>query len=470
MTEDIKRYDLFCQLRANIRGSSDHLLVGIDIAKDKHHAFFGTPTGKTLWRRLIFTNDVFGFQRLMEQVDLLIEQEKLRAVVFGLEPTGNYHKPLAHWLLAKDHMVVLVLGKAVKDNRQLLDGRWDKHDGKDSANAADLISQGKCQFYEQPDENILALRNLLSVRRRLKKTEHSQRMQIRNGLLAKYFPEMDQHWKSSLQENLAIVRQYLDPRKIAATEFETFVNDVTLNSRGGRQLSRLKAIHDAAKDSIGLAVDASVTFEAQLLVDNLIRTKEQIDETMKQIEYRCKPLPGYQLLLTIPGFGPYIAPLVFASIGNPHRFSCAGKVLRLAGLDLNANRSGKKSDSSVPKISKRGDADLRYGLFQAAQIASYHNKVIVRLFAQMLQGRAAERGIKFKMRIKLAAKFLVIAWTMLKNNEPFDLTRLGGTARARTSRPQNLGRDDKGLAAHTKKHKVSGKAEAGSAGEQPAEE
>jgi hypothetical protein len=30
------------QLKKEIRGSKDHLIVGIDVAKDKHHAFFGT--------------------------------------------------------------------------------------------------------------------------------------------------------------------------------------------------------------------------------------------------------------------------------------------------------------------------------------------------------------------------------------------------------------------------------------------
>jgi hypothetical protein len=53
--DDIERYDRFCKLRSEIRGSNKHLIVGIDVAKDKHHAFFGTAQGKTLWRRLIFT-------------------------------------------------------------------------------------------------------------------------------------------------------------------------------------------------------------------------------------------------------------------------------------------------------------------------------------------------------------------------------------------------------------------------------
>jgi hypothetical protein len=43
--------------------------------------------------------------------------------------------------LCSPSMVVLVSGVAVKPNRELLDGRWDKHDTKDAANIADLISQ-----------------------------------------------------------------------------------------------------------------------------------------------------------------------------------------------------------------------------------------------------------------------------------------------------------------------------------------
>ena len=199
---------------------------------------------------------------------------------------------------------MLVGGKAVKDNRELLTGRWDKNDTKDSANVADLISQGKCLFYEQPDENIIALRNLLILRKQLKKEEHRLRMRIRNGLLAKYFPEMDRHWGNHLEENLAIVRWYLDPRKISNTEFEKFVLDVTTTNRGVRQMQRLRAIHQAAGESIGLPVDESAGYEAQLLVERLQQVKEQVSQTMQRIENACQNLSGYQLLLTIPGFGP----------------------------------------------------------------------------------------------------------------------------------------------------------------------
>jgi transposase len=418
--DDIARFEMFCKLRRQIRGSDNQLIVGIDIAKDKHHAFFGTARGESLWRRLIFTNDLTGYERLMDQVETLMHQHILENVVFGLEPTSNYHKPLIHWLTDKGHLVVLVAGKAVKDNRELLDGRWDKNDTKDSANVADLVSQGKCLFYENPEADMLALRSLLAVRRQLKKEVHRLRMRIRNGLLAKYFPEMDRHWGSCITENLAIIRWYLDPRKIAATDFDVFVQHVTTTDRGIRQMNRLRKIHEAAGRSIGLPVGDAAEFEARMLVERFKAVEKELEQVMDQITQICRELQSYKLLLTIPGFGPYIVPLVLSALANPFRFKRRKQVIRLAGLDLNASRSGKRSQQKVPVISKRGDAELRYGLYQAALIATYHNDAFRKIYNRMLEGRQGERGIKTKARVKIAAKMLVIAWTMLKKKEPFN--------------------------------------------------
>ena len=109
---DVSRFENFSQFKKTIRGSKTHMIVGIDIAKDKHHAFFGTANGKTLWRRLIFTNDLTGYSRLIEQVQALLSQYQLDQVVFGIEPTSNYHKPLAYWLIKQGYLVVMVAGKA----------------------------------------------------------------------------------------------------------------------------------------------------------------------------------------------------------------------------------------------------------------------------------------------------------------------------------------------------------------------
>ena len=160
-------------------------------------------------------------------------------------------------------------------------------------------------------------------------------------------------------------------------------------------------------------------FEAQLQVERLEKIHEEIEQTEAEIKSVCESFPSYRQLLSIPGFGPYVASIVLARIGDPHRFKSRRQVIRLAGLDLNANRSGKKSNAAVPVISKRGNAELRYALYQAGQIASYHNDRFRALFSRYLQGREKERGIKTKMRIKLAVKMLVIAWTLMKKGEVF---------------------------------------------------
>ena len=157
-----------------------------------------------------------------------------------------------------------------------------------------------------------------------------------------------------------------------------------------------------------------------MLVDGLKRVKDAIQMTDGKIEDVCLHFPEYSYLLTIPGFGPDVSSKVLGAIGNPIRFDSGKQVLKLAGWDLSAKRSGEKSDTVSPVISKRGKAELRYALYQAAHIASSRNRNFVTYFTNKLRGREREKGIKTKMRVKLAAKLLVIAWTLMKKEEPFN--------------------------------------------------
>jgi transposase len=347
-------------------------------------------------------------------------QHGLQEAVFGLEPTANYHKPLGEFLIKRGHSVGLVSSVAVKRNRELLDGRWDKHDTKDAANVADLISQGKFLFYELPGQELRDLRSLLSLKRKLKKLEHGVRIRIRNHLVAQYFPELDRHYGQSESESLAIVRWCLDPAVVGALDYGKFFQMVTSRDRGLVQHKRLRAIWERASCSIGCHVGEAVEFEAELLVDTLRRIKEAIKTTDRKIrDISCK-LPEFDYLLTIPGFGPDVSAKVIAAIGNPFRFASAKQVVKLAGLDLCADRSGNRSNAATPVISKGGKTYLRYALYQAAFIASIRDRHVIDYYTNMLRGRERERGIKTKMRIKLAAKMLIIGWTLMKKKEPFN--------------------------------------------------
>ncbi len=419
MQSETERLQAFRQLRTDIRGSESHLIVGIDIAKEKHYAFCGTATGKTLCKQMIFPNSKEGFELLTARVEAVRVKHQLDQVIFGLEPTANYHKPLAEYLIRQGLQLVQVSGNAVKKNRELLDNRWDKHDRKDAANVADLIAQGKCQFYDYPNESIRDLRELLSLKRNIKQHAHGLKTRIRNNLLALYFPEMDQYMNTCQQDSLAVVSTCCSPMLIAGMEYDTFIAKVSCIRKGKRQEEHLHQIWQCAKNSIGCYTGVAAAYEGHVLVKQLLEATAALQELDKLILQLCLGLEEYPYLLSIPGIGPDTASKILAYVSDPNRFDHEKQVLKLAGFDLSASRSGGSSAKATPVISKRGQADLRYALCQAAMVASTCNTFFSTWFARKLQGREREKGIFAVIRVKLAAKLLVIAWTLMKKKEMF---------------------------------------------------
>ena len=424
MEDNLERLETFRTLKEEIRGSTDHLLVGIDVAKDRHHAFFGTPTGKTLRKRFVFDNNRAGIDQLVTLAADLQTRHGLTRRVFGLEPTGIYHKPLLEDLLRKGETAVIVSNVAVARNRELLDGRWDKNDVADGANVADLVAQARCLFPDAPGAELRELRNLVGARVRYKKTEHALRMRIRNHVVAQFFPELDHAYGQGGLDTivLAVIRNGIDPREIAQMEFETFWNQIAAPRWGKVQEPRVRAVWEGAKVSIGCVLDDAVRWEAPHLVEQLDVLRTDLRDLELRMRTAAQQLPGYRCVISIPGVGPVLAAMILAAIGDPRRFQHARQVLRLAGLDLCASRSGKSSDRAVPKISKQGKGGLRYALVQASIVASRTNAVTRTYFSRLLEGREQERGIKLKMHVKMASKLLVVAWTLMKRDETFDPT------------------------------------------------
>ena len=80
------RLEWFRQFKEHINAWPNTLIVGIDIGKDTHHAFFGTPAGLTIHRRLIFENSIYGFDRLLFLIKSQMSDKQLTEVVIGVEP------------------------------------------------------------------------------------------------------------------------------------------------------------------------------------------------------------------------------------------------------------------------------------------------------------------------------------------------------------------------------------------------
>ena len=137
------------------------------------------------------------------------------------------------------------------------------------------------------------------------------------------------------------------------------------------QRRRLEETWEKAAESIGCEEVPGVDHEAKIMVEGLKQIRAMIKETEDKIGELCEQFPEYQSLLSIPGFGPDLSAKVLGAIGEPDRFQNGKQVLKLAGLDLSADRSGKDSDKAIPEISKRGKADLRFMVHSRHALTAY---------------------------------------------------------------------------------------------------
>jgi len=88
------RLEQFRQLKKEIRGSEQYLVIGIDVAKEKHHAFFGTAQGKTLLKDLVFDNAIEGFEKLdayVERVKVQYSLPKVAGYALLFRPYAQFH-------------------------------------------------------------------------------------------------------------------------------------------------------------------------------------------------------------------------------------------------------------------------------------------------------------------------------------------------------------------------------------------
>ncbi|MBE5914416.1 MAG: IS110 family transposase, partial [Pseudobutyrivibrio ruminis] len=75
------------------------IIVGIDVAKDKHDCFITNTDGEVLFKSFSFTNKLDGFDELYQKIESVMEDSS--KVKVGLEATGHYSYNLLGYLLDK---------------------------------------------------------------------------------------------------------------------------------------------------------------------------------------------------------------------------------------------------------------------------------------------------------------------------------------------------------------------------------
>jgi transposase len=124
------------------------LIIGVDVAKEKHHARAFDFRGLEYGKRIEFANDSKGLDAFLTWATDLMNKNNKEHLMVGMEPTGHYWFCFAQYLTDRGHKVVLVNPFHVKRSKELDDNSPAKTDRKDPKTIAMLVKDGR---YAEPN-------------------------------------------------------------------------------------------------------------------------------------------------------------------------------------------------------------------------------------------------------------------------------------------------------------------------------
>jgi transposase len=394
---------------------SNPALVAIDIAKSRHEALLETAQGQR--RRLVIGNTLPEFKKFADEL------QPHHPCEIAIEPTGDYHRPLANFLLREGHHVHFVSSIATSRTREALFNSWDKNDPKDAQVILHLLKNGTTQVFSDPLEcGNHDLQELLGTYRQVVDRKTRVYHSLQTHYLPLYFPEAQPFISTPRAEwFLEVLHEAPCPSAVLKRSKKAFVKKFT--AAGGRITLRQRLVGDyyeAAKESVGIPVvaDSWAVQMFQLTVEQYIRLTKQRRKLEELIHAQLESNTDYQLLRTIPGIGPIIALTVLAEGGDLRRFSHYRKFLNYCGLALSTSQSG--THRGVPQLSKRGNARLRCAFWMAAKAAIMQRQNgFRRKYDAYVRSNPLDPDLKRKAYTAVAAKVARVAFGLIKSGKEY---------------------------------------------------
>ena len=385
--------------------------LGIDIAKTNHVASLINNNGDIVIKAIKFTNSKEGFNKLLTTI-----QDKLKDlsnIEVAMEATGHYWLSLYSALTDNGFPVSVYNPYQIKSYRGAYNNRKQKNDIIDSIIIADYLRVFGSKDSKLPEDNLLSLKQLTRFRSNIVTNVASLKVQI-IGLLDKVFPE---HKKLFCNTFGVTSKQLLltcptpdDIIKISTTKLSNLLSKY---SKGKFNKNTALHIKDVAKSSFGIKFTTDAcSFEIKQLINQIIFLESQIDEVDKQIKELYDKLDNH--LLSVPGVGSTIAPIILSEIGDINNFDKPSKLIAFAGIDPSENQSGNKL-STNEKTSKRGSPYLRHAIYNASLVA-ISNEPELRAYYDK---KISEGKHHFVALAGISRKLLTIIYYILKEDRDY---------------------------------------------------
>lgn len=385
--------------------------LGIDIAKTNHVASLINNTGDVVIRAIKFTNSNEGFNRLLTTI-----QDKLgdlSNIEVAMEATGHYWLSLYATLTDNGFNVSVYNPYQVKSYRGAYNNRKQKNDIIDSIIIADYLRVFGSKESKLPEENLLSLKQLTRFRSNIVDNVSSLKVQV-IGLLDKVFPE----YKKLFCDTFGTTSKQLllncqTPDDIIKISTTKLANLLSKHSKGKFNKDTALHIKEVVKESFGIKFTTDAcSFEIKQLINQIIFLENQIDEVSIEIKELYNKLDSH--LLSVPGVGVNLAPVILAEIGDINNFDKPSKLIAFAGTDPSENQSGNKL-SSNDKTSKRGSPYLRHAIYTASLVA-ISNEPELRAYYDK---KISEGKHHFVALAGISRKLLTIIYYILKEDRDY---------------------------------------------------
>ena len=138
----------------------------------------------------------------------------------------------------------------------------------------------------------------------------------------------------------------------------------------------------------------------------------EIDVLEERLQKDAWEEPRVKLLMTLPGVNVAVAQTLLSALGEISRFQTAEQVASYLGLVPSVHQSGEHCYHGP--ITRHGNSKARWMLIQAAQHVAAHPGPLGVFCRRLLKKKNRNVAV-----VACARKLSVIAWHMLKNNEPY---------------------------------------------------
>ena len=326
------------------------ILVGIDVAKDKHDCFISNSDGEVLFDVFTIANTVDGFSELYEKISSVAED--LSKVKVGLEATGHYSYNILGFVLNKGlttYVINPLHTNLFRKGQSLRKTKTDRIDARSIALM--LLTDSSLEPYSLTSYHNEELKSL--TRYRFTKVKERAKYKTSVARLVNIlFPELEKLVPTLHQNSVyAMLSEFPGASHIASAHLTRLTHLLYVESKG----------HYGKN---------------------------------KAVEIR-------EPILSIPGISYRMGAMILAEIGDFDRFSSPDQILAYAGMSPSTYQSGKLT-SSYAHMEKRGSKYLRYALFNATIFVCNWDPI----FSAYLAKKRAE-GKHYYVAVTHAAKKLV---------------------------------------------------------------